>query len=215
MKKAIIGSFICLAILIGGIIGIYNSQYSNKVYESSKASQVNANAITMMYETNAGSGEYTTSSDSAWLQDGYIFNAELSSCENGSKLTWNDETKQVLLEANISDRCYVYFDKELIKISDLQLSSASAEVCITNVSFNAEFDASKYYLSINGFDNVESYIMGGSYCFANATTNPNELNMYWGNNYSFDIYAEDSSGRVTDVYSGNFNYQNPGGGSIG
>ena len=50
--------------------------------------------------------------DNKWPGEGYVFNESLSRCENGSKLTWNDETKSVTLKANISDKCYLYFDIE-------------------------------------------------------------------------------------------------------
>ena len=64
-----------------------------------------------MLETQEGSGEYTVSETNTWPGEGYVFNANLSSCENGSKITWDDTKKQVLLEANTSDKCYIYFDK--------------------------------------------------------------------------------------------------------
>ena len=35
---------------------------------------INSNAITMMYETVSGSGEYQTITDTSWPQEGYIFN---------------------------------------------------------------------------------------------------------------------------------------------
>ena len=69
------------------------------------------NTLTMMYETEEQSGEYIVSKDTSWPQDGYIFNETLSACENGSVLTWDDENKKVLMQASLSDRCYVYFDK--------------------------------------------------------------------------------------------------------
>ena len=80
-----------------------------KFNEDSKQT-LNSNAITMMYETGADSGEYQVSSDTTWPQDGYVFNERLSGCENGSTLTWDDENKKVLMQANTSDKCYVYFD---------------------------------------------------------------------------------------------------------
>lgn len=71
---------------------------------------INTNTISMMYETVAGSGEYQMSNNISWPQEGYIFNERLSGCENGGTLTWNDETKRVIMESNTSDKCYVYFD---------------------------------------------------------------------------------------------------------
>lgn len=60
----------------------------NKVILSERGSNIiNSNAITMMYETEANSGEYQVASESTWPQEGYTFNETLSSCENGSALT--------------------------------------------------------------------------------------------------------------------------------
>ena len=73
---------------------------------------INSNAITMMYETALGSGEYETTTDTSWPQEGYVFNERLSGCENGGTLSWNNETNRVIMESNTSDRCYVYFDKQ-------------------------------------------------------------------------------------------------------
>ncbi len=110
MRKKIIvlGVMFSLVILL---ILILNINENNEVIYSEKSNQIiNTNALTMMYETEAGSGEYQVVSDTAWPQDGYVFNTELSKCENGSSLTWNDESKRVVMQANTSDKCYVYFD---------------------------------------------------------------------------------------------------------
>ena len=73
---------------------------------------ISANAISMLYETEAGSGEYQISNDTSWPSSGYIFNERLSKCENGGTLSWNEETKRIIMQTNKSDKCYVYFDKE-------------------------------------------------------------------------------------------------------
>ena len=57
-----------------------------------------------MYETSAGSGEYQVSRDTSWPQEGYIFNEQLSGCENGGTLSWNSDAKRVLLQTNTSDK---------------------------------------------------------------------------------------------------------------
>ena len=114
-KKIFIFSGIVICLITITLV-IINSVNSDKViYESDNANAsdnrvISSNALTMMYETEAGSGEYQVSSDTTWPQEGYIFNEELSSCENGSTLTWNDETKSVVLSVGVSDKCYVYFD---------------------------------------------------------------------------------------------------------
>lgn len=67
-------------------------------------------AISMMYETDAGSGIYELSDSSSWNADGYVFNEILSKCENGGTLIWDATSKVVKLVTNMSDKCYVYFD---------------------------------------------------------------------------------------------------------
>ena len=96
-KKAIIGIVSILVVISGCLFVMFNS--SNRSYEvitnETEERQMNTNALTMMYETEAGSGEYMVSSDNTWPQDGYTFNERLSGCENGSTLTWDDENKRL------------------------------------------------------------------------------------------------------------------------
>ena len=47
---------------------------------------------------------------SGWPTEGYVFNEELSKCENGSTLSWDDTKKTVIMQGNVSGKCYVYFD---------------------------------------------------------------------------------------------------------
>ena len=110
MKKIVLVSFICVTIIF--VVNLIVSNNEKVIIENTKSSnlKVNSNALTMMYEIEADSGEYQISSDSVWPQEGYTFNETLSKCENGSTLTWNEENKKVLMQANTSDRCYVYFD---------------------------------------------------------------------------------------------------------
>ena len=96
-KKAIIGIVSILVVISGCLFVMFNS--SNRSYEvitnETEGRQMNTNALTIMYETETGSGEYMVSSDTSWPQDGYIFNETLSRCENGSALTWDDENKRL------------------------------------------------------------------------------------------------------------------------
>ena len=83
-----------------------------EVIETTEKNKKN-NMLTMILETEAETGNYEETTASEWPQDGYVFNASLSRCENGGTLSWDDETKKVLMESNSSDKCYVYFDKSL------------------------------------------------------------------------------------------------------
>ena len=112
MKKKIIVFLSCVFIFLVAILFAVNNYYASKevIINEKKSYFSTDNMMSMMYETASGSGEYMFSSDNTWLTDGYIFNERLSGCENGGKLTWDDERKTVTLSTNVSDKCYLYFD---------------------------------------------------------------------------------------------------------
>ena len=82
---------------------------SSNDYENNKVIK-NKNMLSMMLETEANSGNYEMTSRSEWPKEGYVFNSELSKCERGSELSWDDTNKRVVMSGNVSDKCYVYFD---------------------------------------------------------------------------------------------------------
>ena len=51
----------------------------------------------MMLETASGSGEYEKTTASEWPTEGYVFNTELSRCENGSTLSCDDENNRSVM----------------------------------------------------------------------------------------------------------------------
>ena len=77
---------------------------------STKNIKQNNDMLSMMIETSAGSGKYEMTTSSSWPTEDYVFNSELSKCENGSTLSWDDANKKVVFEGNNIDKCYVYFD---------------------------------------------------------------------------------------------------------
>ena len=96
------------------IVGICNlvSKDNNVIEGTNEIDSKTNNALTMMLETDVDSNQYEISSSNKWPTEGYIFNTEISACERGSELIWNEETKTVNLKTSTSDKCYVYFDKE-------------------------------------------------------------------------------------------------------
>ena len=68
------------------------------------------NMLSIMLESSDGSGNYVMTTQNSWPTDGYVFNSELSKCENGGTLSWDKTNKKVLFEGNNIDKCYVYFD---------------------------------------------------------------------------------------------------------
>lgn len=109
MKKKIF--YLCLSIVLVFMTIIVLDTKSHEVLINSKTNNgSNKNMISMMLETSANSGEYQASNTKNWPGEEYSFNKELSKCENGGELTWDDTNKKVILTTNISDKCYVYFD---------------------------------------------------------------------------------------------------------
>ena len=121
MKKVV--KKVALLLIVFGIgVGVtllyMNNKY--KVYEEEEPKQIkkHVDTISMMLETEAGSGNYEMTTASSWPTDGYIFNTTLSKCENGGELSWDDENKRVLMSGNVSDKCYVYFDVIQVLLAD-------------------------------------------------------------------------------------------------
>ena len=112
MKKYKIVILVCAFTLLGIFIGRVSK--TSNVYEKNENNQMKkqVNTISMMLETEAGSGKYEMTTRDSWPTEGYVFNSTLSKCENGGELSWDDTNKKVLMSGNISDKCYVYFDIE-------------------------------------------------------------------------------------------------------
>ena len=129
MKKYKIVILICAFTLLGIFIG--RATKTSNVYEENENNQMKkqVNTISMMLETDMKSGNYEMTTREAWPTEGYVFNKERSGCENGGELSWDDENKKVLMSGNTSDKCYVYFDKYVPKISDV-CSSENLASCV-------------------------------------------------------------------------------------
>ena len=111
MKKHI-KLLVILGIILVGSFSFYLFKGYKKdalVYENNKI-MPSSSGIAMMLETSAGSGNYEMTTRSEWPTEGYVFNENLSKCEKGSELSWDNENKKVLMNVNKSDKCYVYFD---------------------------------------------------------------------------------------------------------
>ena len=114
-KKYIILSIITLVLLITFVTSFNYFKTTNNYVEDSVNNQTKiTKGISMNLEQTAGAGDYKTVTQSKWPTEGYKFNSELSRCENGSKISWDDTKKAVIVLGNLSDKCYVYFDKLLV-----------------------------------------------------------------------------------------------------
>ena len=111
-KKHIIFSIVTLVLLITFVTGFNYFKTTNTYVEDNIKNQTKiTKGISMNLEQTAGAGDYKTVTQSSWPTEGYKFNSELSRCENGSEISWDDTKKAVIVSGNLSDKCYVYFDK--------------------------------------------------------------------------------------------------------
>ena len=112
MKKKYVIFTLIIFILLVTTFTYFSTLKQNNIYkeESIKPTKI-TKGISMNLEQTAGAGDYKTVTQSGWPTDGYQLNTELSRCENGSTLSWDDTKKVVIVSGNLSDKCYVYFDK--------------------------------------------------------------------------------------------------------
>ena len=151
------------------------------------------NAISMMLETEVGSGNYEMTTRDSWPTEGYIFNSTLSKCENGGELSWDDTNKAVVMTGNMSDKCYVYFDKvEKAVINEILTSDITTESITLTISANkGTYDINKYFYSIdNGLTWNES------------TSNIIVVsNLTKGTEYTIKVYVQDNKGLNSEYKS--------------
>ena len=192
-------AIILVVIAIVAILLINNS--TSKVIISNEESKqlINTNALTMMYETEAGSGEYQVSSDTTWPQDGYVFNEQLSSCENGSTLTWDNENKRVIVSTSVSDKCYVYFDKMVPTFADIcREENSNTLACKVATLYTTDGENGLYYHDGTGsYTNADQEAGDNSYRYAGA--NPNNYVCFGAT--GADCQDEDNQYRIIGVFN--------------
>ena len=135
MKKKyriILYTSIFLLCVVASIILVVKK--SNSVYEEESKPKVvkHKSMLSMNLEQTAGAGDYKTVTRSSWPTEGYKFNTELSRCENGGELSWDDINKKVIVTGNVSDKCYVYFDIWIPSIAAYCTSGTDLATCVKN-----------------------------------------------------------------------------------
>ena len=112
MKKKYAIFTVIIFILLVTTFTYFNTLKQNNIYkENIENNQTKiTKGISMNLEQTAGAGDYKTVTQSEWPTEGYKFNTELSRCENGSELSWDDVNKKILMSGVSADKCYVYFD---------------------------------------------------------------------------------------------------------
>ena len=132
-KKYIILSIITLVLLIAFVTSFNYFKTKNDYVEDNVNNQTKIiKGISMNLEQTAGAGDYKTVTQSSWPTEGYKFNSELSRCENGSTLSWDDTKKAVIMQGNVSDKCYVYFDIWIPSIAAYCTSGTDLATCVKN-----------------------------------------------------------------------------------
>lgn len=112
MKKKIIITSASLLIITLTILQVYKLNYKEESLNNKKIINESPGMISLMIETKRGSGEYKESDSNVWPVNGYIYNEQLSNCENGSTLIWDEENATLKVKTNKTDKCYAYFDVE-------------------------------------------------------------------------------------------------------
>ena len=191
--KRIINRLIIAILVLSNIILLYNNYDLKKEVLSYKENYKKSkkNMISMMLETDTNSKTYIQSTDSTWPSDGYVFNEEMSKCEQGSTLKWDEKNKKIVMEGNTSDKCYVFFDKyNPIKINNHSITSSGNKITITIDASSGTGTISKYYYSKDdGVTYIES--TSNNYVFTSLDKGT----------YKIKAYVEDSNGKKSTILS--------------
>ena len=171
-KNHFIFSIITLVLLVALITSFNYFKTTNTYIDDNINNQTKIiKGISMNLEQTGGAGDYKTVTQSSWPTEGYKFNAELSSCENGSTLSWDDTKKAVIMQGNVSDKCYVYFDIFIPKIPDVCNSGDTLSDCIKKYGDKGSAVSNIYIhdssLSNGAEDNSYRYA-GGEYVLTDA-----------------------------------------------
>ena len=193
------GKFISRTITIGvvlcGICFVTCKFHAATNIEDTPANKINQNnnMLSMMLETDSGSGQYEKTSLSSWPTDGYVFNEQMSKCEQGSILRWDDANKKVIMEGNVSDKCYVFFDKyNPIKINSYSITPNGNKITISISATSGTGTITKYFYSKDdGASYVES--TSNTYTFTNLAKGT----------YKIKAYVLDSNNKISEYISKN------------
>ena len=171
------------------MIGTNPSKVSKDIEKSNTSG-----AIAMYIEGE--DGEYNQSDENTFPKEGYVLNAEKSSCKNGGSLTQNESTKAVSLNIGNAESCTLYFDKEPT-LSEETL----AMLGITSQGTMSGFDAAA--TTAEGvFEMEDDY--GISYYYRRAVTNNyvKFAGFYWR------IIRVNGDGSLRIIYDGTQAYAN-------
>ena len=190
-----ISKTITIWVVLCGICFVTRNFYNATNIEDTPTNKINQNnnMLSMMLETDSGSGQYEMTSLSSWPTNGYVFNEQMSKCEQGSILKWDDANKKVIMEGNVSDKCYVYFDKyNPIRINSYTITPNGNKITISISATSGTGTITKYFYSKDdGASYVES--TSNTYTFTNLAKGT----------YKIKAYVLDSNNKISEYISKN------------
>ena len=209
MKKHIKLLIVLGIVLLSGISFFLGNESKEKDIFKEESSNIkkkdtHLNSVSMMLETKANSGNYEMTTKDSWPTEGYIFNSELSKCENGGELSWDNEKKVVLMSGNVSDKCYVYFDIISTIIFKIKNKTYYAKPGMTWEEWiNSEYNVDGY--EFRGRKGV--YITGGILSTDSSISDSDcnvisDITVSIVENYSYkEVNAQSSNGDTKTCYS--------------
>ena len=196
-KVLLISGVLLTLIIIFSTIFIVNKNSVNNELVLKDNKSINNSFLTLMLEQEDGT--YQESTSNTWPGEGYIFNKELSSCQNGGELDYDSENNKVILYSNKSDGCYVYFDiYNKPTINSINLGEVTNNsITITVSATNGTNEISNYYYVINDGTPVSS--TSNTYTFSGLSA---------GETYTIKVYVVDTEGYSSDTSSLNVETEN-------
>ena len=179
-------TFLTLSILSNVYLLYSNYSLRNILFqEQSLNSPKKEDLMSLMLETEQGSGMYEASKTGKWPDGEYVFNKELSKCENGGELSWDNDKNQVVMVGNSSDKCYLYFNIDTsVTINSFTVTNTETTITISMDAQSTNGAIAKYYYSI---DDGENYV--------SSTSNTYTFSITEIRTYKIKAYAEDGIGR--------------------
>lgn len=179
-------TFLTLSILSNVYLLYSNYSLRNILFqEQSSSIPKKKDLMSLMLETEQGSGMYEASKTGEWPDGEYVFNKELSKCENGGELSWDNDKNQVVMVGNSSDKCYLYFNIDTsVTINSFTVTNTETTITISMDAQSTNGAIAKYYYSI---DDGENYV--------SSTSNTYTFSITEIRTYKIKAYAEDGIGR--------------------
>ena len=153
-KKTFLIMTILIIIFICSIIIIKKNK---EVYHQSKNYEINDGNLSIMLEETPKKGDYKISNLNMWSDDNYVYNSNLSYCENGSKLNWNDETRMLTFSSSFTDKCYLYFGIYIKPtVNSLNITSTDTSININPSITEGDYPVSKIIYKLDNEEEIES-----------------------------------------------------------